>query len=296
MDEPLYILNSNSLDKINEVQKDLALNLLESGQVLYFPEYFYAHNAQQEHYLLTDKILDGQHKNISYDYLKDRLGGYNSKNQGLPSILKPFMRQYAEFAKHLLDTVCPLYAEHLIWGRTSYRPAEIRGRASSKRKDDTRVHVDSFPASPVNGRRILRVFCNINPYGEPRVWQLGEAFNQVLERFSPAIPKYNPSVAKLFKWLKVTKTMRSAYDHYQLQLHDRMKLDDHYQQTVSKNTINFQAQSTWVVFTDHVSHAALSGQFLLEQTFYLPVAAMRNPEHSPLRCWEKNKMKELVQA
>lgn len=90
--------------------------------------------------------------------------------------------------------------------------------------------------------------------------------------------------------------MRSAYDHYQLQLHDRMKLDDHYQQTVSKNTINFQAQSTWIVFTDHVSHAALSGQFLLEQTFYLPVAAMRNPEHSPLRCWERNKMKELVQA
>ena len=33
------------------------------------------------------------------------------------------------------------------------------------RKDDTRLHVDSFPATPSGGRRILRVFSNVNPDG-----------------------------------------------------------------------------------------------------------------------------------
>lgn len=55
---------------------------------------------------------------------------------------------------------------------------------------------------------------------------------------------------------------------------------------ITKQRIDFPAHSTWLVFTDHVSHAALSGQFLLEQTFYLPVDAMVAPEKSPLKQWE----------
>jgi len=43
---------------------------------------------------------------------------------------------------------------------------------------------------------------------------------------------------------------------------------------------------TWIVFTDRVMHAALAGQFLLEQTFYLPVAAMRDASRAPLRILE----------
>ena len=142
----------------------------------------------------------------------------------------------------------------------------------------------------MNGLRILRVFCNINPHGEPRVWHLGEPFDRVIQRFAKQIPDYRASVAKLLKLIKVTKTLRSAYDHYQLQLHDRMKLDDNYQQKVEKKLINFAAQSTWLVFTDQVSHAALSGKFLLEQTFYLPVSAMASPNLSPLNYWQQEKL------
>jgi hypothetical protein len=118
-------------------------------------------------------------------------------------------------------------------------------------------------------------------YGEPRVWHVGEPFFDVLTKFSADIPAYNAIKAKLLKLIKATKTLRSPYDHYMLHLHDRMKLDDHYQQTLPKHRIDFPAQSSWVVFTDHVSHAALSGQFLLEQTFYLPVNGMLNAELSP---------------
>ena len=199
------------------------------------------------------------------------------------------MHRFADYSKALVDGLMPHYSNCLRWGRTSYRPAEIKGRRCSKRKDDTRVHVDSFAATPVNGLRILRVFCNINPDGEPRVWHVGEPFSNVLEAFSPKIPAFSPMQAKLLQLIKATKTRRSAYDHYMLQLHDQMKLDDHYQSHLKKQRIDFPAQSTWVVFTDHVSHAALSGQFLLEQTFYLPVTAMQNQQLSPLRLWEKRK-------
>ena len=37
-----------------------------------------------------------------------------------------------------------------------------------------------------------------------------------------------------------------------------------------------------MAFTDQVSHAAMAGQYQLEQTFLLPVEAMSDPERSPL--------------
>lgn len=147
--------------------------------------------------------------------------------------------------------------------------------------------MDSFSASPVNGLRILRVFCNINPQQKPRVWNVGEPFTQVLDRFAPQIRSYSKLSARILKLVKTTKTLRSPYDHYMLHLHDTMKHDDQYQAQVKKTQIDFPAQSSWIVFTDHVSHAALSGQYLLEQTFYLPVDKMATPEHSPFYEWKK---------
>lgn len=296
MDEQLHTLDIKDLDSLSTTNKRLALASLESGNVIYFPSYSFALQISEKSELLSDKILDGKHKNISFDYPSQRLGGFhqNSDNPNLATLLKAFMHRYAEFAKQLVDTVIPRYQETLHWGRTSYRPAEIKGRAISKRKDDTRLHIDSFPATPVNGRRILRVFCNVNPYDEPRVWHLGEPFAKVLERFAPSIPTYNRTRAKLLHLFKATKTLRSPYDHYQLNLHDNMKLNDEYQQAAKKQRVDFPAQSTWIVFTDHVSHAALGGQFLLEQTFYLPVDAMANPNLSPLKHWEKERSTALV--
>ena len=72
-----------------------------------------------------------------------------------------------------------------------------------------------------------------------------------------------------------------------LQLHDRMKGDDEFQRSSPQSAVDFPAGSTWLAFTDEVSHAAMSGQYQLEQTFLLPVDAMRNPERSPLRILER---------
>lgn len=291
MDEPLHNLNVDNTSKLNTNDKSLALQALEAGKVIFMPALCFKLPEAETDKLLSEAILDGKHKNISFDIRTQRIGGLHKSlvNTGFANTLGCFMQNFAEYAHDLVSNLFSPYQSHLIWGRTSYRPAEVRGRPSSKRKDDTRLHIDSFAATPVNGQRILRVFCNVNPYGEPRVWQLGEAFPFVAKRFSPRIPAYNPTIAKLLHKIKVTKSLRSAYDHYQLHLHDGMKLDEHYQNSVNKKQIDFPAQSTWMVFTDQVSHAALGGQYLLEQTFYLPVSAMDQPARSPLHFWEREK-------
>lgn len=279
MNQPMFI------QKENEINPGESIRQLEAGQVLFFPDHFFVSIDES---LFTSAILDGKHKNVSFDRKKNKLGGYSNKNKALEDKLFKLMHAYSEFSFELIQKALPDYVPYLQWGRTSFRPAEIKGRVSSKCKDDTRLHVDSFAASPVNGLRILRVFCNVNPDQEPRVWNLGEPFPEVLKQFAPKITPYSGVKASLLKWIKATKTLRSAYDHYMLQLHDRMKCDDGYQAQVQKTQIDFPSQSTWIVFTDQVSHAALSGQYLLEQTFYLPVKHMAYPEHSP---W--NQLKQL---
>jgi hypothetical protein len=281
------VMNSPLLTQtLEHINPEASTQALESGTVLFFPEHYY---QRVEPALLSDSILDARHKNVSYDYKKNKLGAFKSDTPGLDARLVDLMRGFAEFSMHLVEQALPSYVPHIQWGRTSYRPAEVKGRVSSKRKDDTRLHVDSFAASPVNGLRILRVFCNINPNQEARVWHVGEPFTQVLKQFAPKIPEYNKLTARILKLVKATKSLRSPYDHYMLHMHDKMKLDDEYQANAQKTQIDFPAQSSWIVFTDHVSHAALSGQYLLEQTFYLPVDHMKESEHSPLLQWKKIK-------
>jgi 3-deoxy-D-manno-oct-2-ulosonic acid (Kdo) hydroxylase len=47
-------------------------------------------------------------------------------------------------------------------------------------------------------------------------------------------------------------------------------------------TFEFPGASTWLTFTDAVPHAAMAGQYQLEQTFLLPVDAMVDRDRSPL--------------
>lgn len=296
LNELLYTLSHSDMTTMAKKDKEESIEALESGQILFFPDFYFKPFNKEISELFSASILDNKHKNVSYDIQKGKLGGLQPKNLNgeLGKEMKSFMHAYAGFARELIDNVLPQYRTNLLWGRTSYRPAEIEGRATSKRKDDTRLHIDAFAATPVNGLRILRVFCNINPFGEPRIWHLGEPFSKVATQFAPKIPNYKPKIAKLLHFIKATKTLRSAYDHYQLQLHDMMKLDDAYQANVSKSLVPFPSQSTWIVYTDHVSHAALSGQFLLEQTFYLPVAAMQREEHSPWHFWNTTFREQVV--
>jgi hypothetical protein len=94
--------------------------------------------------------------------------------------------------------------------------------------------------------------------------------------------------------LRVTKGVRSPYDHIMLKLHDRMKADAAYQLNARSSEVAFPPGSTWVCFSDQLSHAVLRGQYLLEQTLHVPVASMGGPRAAPLRVLERLTGRALV--
>jgi len=208
--------------------------------------------------------------------------------------LARIMARFSDSAHTLINGLFPRYRNHLIRARASFRPAEIAGRQTSWRKDDTRLHIDSFPASPVQGRRILRVFSNVNPLARPRSWRVGDDFARVAAHFAPALSPPFPGQAALLKLLRMTKSLRTPYDGLMLQLHDRMKADASFQATCEQERVDFPSGSTWIAFTDEVSHAAMAGQYQFEQTFLLPVSAMIDEKRSPLRILERIKGRQLA--
>ncbi len=264
---------------------------LEGGGVLFLPALPFAVEPS-EALLFTPSIL-GSSKNASYDPGSGRLGGTTAAGPDADT-LRRFIHRFSESAASLVDRLLPAYRGRIVRGRASFRPAEIAGRQSTWRKDDTRLHVDSFPATPSGGRRILRVFSNVNPEGRARAWRLGDDFEAVARRFAPQLRVPMPGAGHLLALIRVTKTPRSAYDALMLQLHDCMKGDDAFQKDSPQSRIDLPAGSTWLAFTDQVSHAATAGQYQLEQTFLLPVDAMAEPERSPLRVLERLKRRRLV--
>lgn len=280
-------------EPISEELKNKAITALEGGKVLYFPALPFQIKTTERPFISPDKV-DPKAKNISYDIRYDRLGGTLHTGQDA-DILKGMLKRYATTSRKFLEKIIPYYTSTLIQGRTSYRPVEIEGRKNpSYRKDDTRLHVDAFPSSPTKGQRILRVFTNINPNGKMRVWRLGESFQKVAEKFAPTVSTPFPGSAYLMQLLKITKDYRTLYDHYMLHIHDNMKGDVHYQQKADQEEFRFPAGSTWIVYTDQVSHAALSGQHVLEQTFYLPIEGIKIQSTAPLKVLEKLLNKQLV--
>ena len=135
----------------------------------------------------------------------------------------------------------------------------------------------------------------MNLDNKARLWRVGEqSFEQVAKRFIPSIAEPVWQSNTLLHLLGITKDKRSAYDHFMLQLHDSMKKNNDYQEKTEQIHFDFPANSTWMCFTDNVSHAVLTGQHLMEQTFYLPASAMKNPALSPLKILETIKGRSLV--
>ena len=264
---------------------------LESGDVLFFPGLAFA-VLGSEHRLFSPVMVTTA-KNISFDPRSGRIGGL-SRDASDATAVRDLVSRFSRLAATFVREALPDYRDQIELGRTSFRPIEIAGRSSSWRKDDTRLHVDSFPATPVQGRRILRVFSNVNPHGKARTWRIGDRFENVARRFARRLRIPWRGSATLLHLLRLTKARRSAYDALMLQLHDLMKADTEYQAAAPQTLFEFPPGSTWMTFTDQVSHAAMAGQFQLEQTFLLPIGAMLDPQRSPLRILERLVGRPLV--
>ncbi|MFO1315983.1 MAG: Kdo hydroxylase family protein [Burkholderiales bacterium] len=200
--------------------------------------------------------------------------------------LAAMINRFAEDASTFVRTLFPRYAPYVKRARTSYRPQPAVGRDVSWRKDDSRLHVDAFPSRPTGGERILRVFHNLNPR-EDRVWRVGEDFETMARTLLPRVRPQRPGEAAALAMLFVTKSRRSAYDHLMLGLHDQAKADLAYQRDCAQQVVRFAPGTTWICFSDQVMHAAVSGQYMLEQTIHLPVSALYDRGRAPLAILER---------
>jgi hypothetical protein len=252
--------------------------VIEDGGVLCLPDLRFELTAAEQR-LLDAGVADGSAKNVS---LRGTSGDVRGATPDNIETLRTMMLRYRTQSTALVERLFPHYRGQFTSGNTTYRPTAVEGRVTSWRKDDTRLHVDAFPSNPMHGKRLLRVFHNLNPRGEARRWRTGEPFEDFARRFLPAIPRPLPGSAALLHALHVTKSRRSAYDHYMLHLHDRVKADAAYQRDAPQQPVDFAPGTTWVVYSDQVLHAAMGGQFLIEQTFYLEPRALKNPASAPV--------------
>ena len=243
---------------------------------------------EAERPLIDPVIFSGGSKNVSYAPDTGRLGGTGLEGEALERC-RAMLARYAAFARTLLQQVAPDYLATAEQRRTSFRPGEVSVRALSPRKDDRLLHVDAFPANPNQGRRILRVFTNVNPEGRARHWRLGDqSFEAFARDFAPRL-KSGPDAltASVLQALKITKGRRTPYDAAMLQLHDLGKLDAGFQAGTPQQELELPAGASWIVYTDSVLHAAMAGQHAFEQTFLLPPSGMAAPEKAPIRILER---------
>jgi len=264
---------------------------LESGKVLFFPNLGFELQPQERELLRPD-IRDPGARNISLNVDGTLKGAAGDAATQLA--LAAMIGRFREQALALIAALLPFYAQALRLAPTSFRPMQVESRRQSWRADDRRLHVDAFPSRPNYGERILRVFANVNPDGAPRVWRVGEPFETVARQFLLKAKPYSAWQARMLRALRVTKSLRSEYDHLMLQLHDGMKRDMAYQQNSPQETVPFPAGSVWVCFSDQTSHAVMSGQYMLEQTLHLPAAHAYDKAASPLAILQRLTGRSLV--
>jgi 3-deoxy-D-manno-oct-2-ulosonic acid (Kdo) hydroxylase len=263
---------------------------LERGKVLFFSHVPFNFPPADREFLLSQKQTGSRfHKNISYRPTRDLLKGIDDNSpdrERMNAIMRDFSRSVTEFISKFLAP----YAGTMKLDFASFRPLEEKGRDLALHKRNDLLHVDAFPTRPTHGARILRVFANINPSVE-RVWNVGEPFHDFLPKLMK-VKKIGPantmarSLAHLASKIGLPVPDRSPYDEFMLYLHDWLKENADFQQNSPKQELVFPPGSSWMVYTDGVPHAAMSGQYALEQTFIIPREVLVTPQVAPCQVLE----------
>ena len=268
---------------------------LEAGNILFLPLSPIAIAPEDRELLLGRKQTgSAYHKNIAYRPAEDRVTGLDASEQKEAELLRRILQTFSRSAVKFMGEFLAPYAGKWKLDYASYRPIEEKGRLARVHARNDLLHFDSFPTRPTNGSRILRFFVNLNP-AQCRVWVTSQTF----ESFGPhyaqagnllASVSGNPFSRQLRSAARVLHLpfgSRPPYDEFMHRCHNAMKEDAAFQQNTPKHQWDFPPGSAWMVFTDCVSHAVLSGQHAFEQTFLIPQSALVAPQISPLAVLEK---------
>lgn len=289
---PLRDFGSASSDEIEDA--------LESGQVVYFPKCPID--------LPTDKDLDWlrsgldaslKAKNLSYHPESDSVPRFEADAETrvrVENLLRAHGKRVADFWKRVLPDFMP----GATLGTTSFRPVEEKGRKLKPRSSNELVHIDAGAYGATNGSRILRFFVNVHPELD-RVWGTKGSFADLMNRHEPLwqaarngkarVPVRKGPLGHLYSGVIGTASRiyplfrvidSSPYDRSMRRIHNYMKETESFRQDRSDyQEIRFPPYSAWMVFTDGISHAALSGQYAFVSTALIPLANSRNIDRTP---------------
>ncbi len=267
---------------------------LEHGNILYFPRTPFALSEEERKALRnTGLSSSSHHKNIAYRPAEDKVTGFDPAAVSDPEKLRTVLRSYSERALAFLWKMLPRYMEKARIDFASFRPQEEEGRDLPTKKRNDLLHVDAFPTRPTRGDMILRFFTNIHQT-KPRVWMTSDPMGVVAPRYAMsaglrevALHPKGSFANRVLGAFGGVDAKRSAYDRFMLGFHDYLKFNGEYQRDCAKYRFEFPAGSTWMVFTDVVPHAVLSGQYALEQTVIVDRDSLAQRENAPIEILQK---------
>ena len=270
-------------------------DLLERGEILQFREPPFALPGDDREFLLRQEWAEMRlHKNVSFRPTEDLLKGVQGDAETVARI-HDIMRRYSAGVVGFLKEFLAPYDGKWILDFASFRPFEEERRGLPLHKRNDLLHVDAFPSRPTRGGRILRVFTNLNPT-TPRVWNTCGDFAGIagayaepagLKRIAEQDGFLQRTVQTVGRAIGIRGMGRTPYDMFMLRFHDYLKENVDFQEKSTKTRHDFPPLATWMVFTDGVAHAAMSGRYAVEQTLLIPAEALVSPEHAPFKILEQ---------
>ena len=267
---------------------------LEAGNILYFPQTPIPLRPEDLSFLLGRQQTGSTlHKNIAYKPKLNSVSGLDaSTGEAEAKQLQTVMGQYSQAVAGFLERFLSPYQGRWQLDYASFRPQEEEGRDLPLRRRNDLLHTDAFPTRPTQGARILRFFNNIHPT-RTRDWVVSDAFPVLAPRYAPqqiSLPAGVNGAGRALRSLAtsvglgraIPSLKRSPYDDFMMRFHNFLKENSSFQEECPKEYLEFPPGSSWMVYTDMVPHAVLSGQYALEQTFLVEHGAMVSPEFSPL--------------
>jgi hypothetical protein len=274
---------------------------LESNHIVFFPSSpVPLPDAATLRYLRTELPARLKLKNISYHPEVDRITGFEgdaATTERLTRLLKEHLASVSAFLRRQI----PHLAEDWTIGTCSVRPIEERGRNLKPHASNELVHVDAGAYGATDGDRILRFFVNFNEH-EDRVWATQGPIERIVDRFGreaglvdaqgrlalrltkgPADRALSGALQGLAHLNPLARVLDSSpYDRAMRRLHNYMKDNAAFREDRRDyEEIRFPPYSAWMVFTDGVSHASLSGQFAFVTTIIVRRRHMKYPQFSP---------------
>ena len=289
-------------ERLQKLQPDELSDSLERGSVVFFPRSPVAlPEAEDLEFFRQELPKRLKLKNISFHPEEGRTRGLDGDDAEMVERVNRVLINVSNDIAAFLGKVAPRLTDNWTVGTCSFRPMQERGRNLSAHASNELIHVDAGAYGATHGDRILRFFINVNPV-EDRVWATKGSFPELFaehgERAELGYRNAGPEYLKTgpldhlrsglinlaARGIPVLKVLDSSpYDRAMRKFHNYMKDTPAFQQQQQGHQeFRFPPFSAWMVYTDMVSHACLSGQHAFIHTSLVRLENCHLPEMAPI--------------